>query len=355
MFSVRVKKADSWLDPESAGILGWKLAKRLEARCEGQEGRFLTLTYDPKQWGSAQECFDRARADKHVSRFMRKLGALLAVDLKGKWLCKMEFQASGFVHWHILLLGVGFINPVQFNRIFSIWGKGSVNVKPLTPQNIRYLTKYVAKDGMVPGWIYAYPARSVKVVRPSEGFWNDDQAAKARERTAKRKAEGEQVEKSKEEFYEPIGTKLKREKTLFRAGEKFFSVEAAAWRVREVLRRVCGVGAFREERGWRVYDVPGHCLKYVLEALGVTAAATNAPRRPSGKGAAERIGEGRVPLFLIGTGKRAGWWKVKWWGKWFTLSPADIAGKWRQWWLENGPWWEALEDEQARRYAWGVE
>lgn len=357
MFAVKLKGADSWLDPESAGILGWKLGKRLEARCEGHTGRFLTLTYDPKEWGSAQECFDRARADKHVSRFMRKLGGLLAVDLKGKWLCKMEFQKSGFVHWHILLLDVGFIDPEKFNQIYALWGKGSIDVKPLTPANIRYLTKYVAKGGMVPGWVYAYPSRSIKVVRPSLGFWEDERAAKARQRTAKRKAEeeGGKPAEREDEFYEPIGMKLKREKSLFKVGRKFFSVEAPAWRVREALRRYCGPAEFQD--GWRVYDVSEHCLRAVLASLEAGGAtSTTAPQRCGPEQAeAGRIGEGRVPLFLIGTGKRVGSWLVQQFGVWFTLTAEDIAGGWQRWWWENGPWWQALEDEQDRLYAWGEE
>jgi hypothetical protein len=351
MFSVRVKGADSWLDPESAAILGWKLDKRLKARCEGQEGRFITLTYDPKRWGSAQECFDRARAEKHVSRFMRKLAVLLGVDLKGKWLCKMEFQQSGFVHWHILLLGVGFINPVQFRQIYDLWGKGSINVKPLTEENIKYLTKYVAKDGSVPGWVYGYPARSIKVVRPSQGFWGDEQAAKAREKTAKRKQE--QEEKEAEEFYVPIGEKIRIEKTLLRVDGKAFSVAAPRHRVlgalREYFGRPCG-----EEGSWLHYEGSLAKLQAVLARL-VGRAETNAPKRPSGKGASERIGEGPGPLFLRGTGKRVGWWKVRWLGKWFTLSPDDLAGEWSSWWAEHAPWWLKLAWEQEARYELGMD
>ena len=354
MIAVKTKGADSWLDPESAGILGWKLRKRLEGRCKGHEGRFITLTYDPKQWTSAQECFDRARADKHVSRFMRKLARHLgAKTLKGKFICKLEFQKSGFVHWHILLLDVGFIKPVLFRQIYDLWGKGSVNVKPLTEENLNYLTKYVAKDGSLPGWVYGYPARSIKVVRPSQGFWKDEQAAKACERTARRKAEeGGKSEGEEEGFYQPIGEKVRVEKVLFKVADKYFSVEAPRCNVLRIMRNCCGRP--RVDGGWLIYDASLCQMEAALAKLGV-AAEPNAPHRPGPRKEAERIGDGRGPLFLRGTGKRGGCWKVFWEGVWFVLRPEDLAGKWSKWWAKFAPWWVKLSWEQEARYAMGMD
>lgn len=343
-FSVRLKGQDSWLDPESAGLLGWKLGKRLAARIAGCEGRFITLTYDRSRFADAQDCFDRARAQKHVSRFMRKLGQLLGVNLRGKWLCKMEFQEDGWVHWHIVLVDVGKIPHHKFCKLYDLWGRGSINVKPLTEENAKYLMKYVAKDGNIPGWIYGYPSRSVKVVRPSQGFWNDEQARKAAERTASRKADGDKSKRDNLEWYVPVGEKIRQQRAVIRDGKRTFSVRALPEFLSRAIRKYVRTEGVTEGQ-WRHFpEEPSSTAEAVARdcEAASTAAAPSAGAEPS-----HNRGEG--PLFLRGIGKRVGWWAVRWRGRWRYLRPGAVTGRLSKWWAENAPWWVKLEWEQDGR------
>ena len=74
------------------------------------------------------------------------------------------------MHWHLVVLGVGRIEHELLERT---WGHGFVWIKRLTPTNIRYTCKYIAKDGAVPVWLWAEKPKSFKVVRCSPGFWGD--------------------------------------------------------------------------------------------------------------------------------------------------------------------------------------
>ncbi|MCA9232674.1 MAG: hypothetical protein KDA57_18640, partial [Planctomycetales bacterium] len=328
------------------GILGWKLGKRLWARCEGHEGRFITLTYDRKHYLDSQDCFDQARSRKHVSRFMRKLGDAIGRDLKGLWICKLEFQEGGWVHWHILLLDVGYIDATLLRLT---WGKGFVHIKPLTKENCMYLTKYVAKDGTVPGWVYGYPSRSVKVVRPSAGFWNDDQAQRAREKTAARKEK--QSKEEEDEYYVPLGEKIRREMTVFRMSGKTWSVRCPRWRVLRALREHCPKP--EREGSWRHYKTTGRVLARVIADCEGNA-STVAPFER--KSAAEtRNRKPWAPLFLRGTGKRVGWWKVLCDGEYLEVSPEDLKGTLSKWWAKHAPWWLQLSWEQEGRYQCGMD
>lgn len=175
MVRIRLKRSGSWLDPESAGLLGAQLAKRLlervaVARAEGQGGRFLTLTYRRVPGEDARQLWRRQQEEKHVAMFMRRLSRALRADLRGKWLCKLEFQEDGYVHWHIILLGVGFFDVATLERC---WGHGFVWIEPLTTERVKYVCKYVAKAGVMPAWLYGERPGSVRVVRVSHGFWRD--------------------------------------------------------------------------------------------------------------------------------------------------------------------------------------
>jgi hypothetical protein len=344
-FSVRLKGHDSWLDPESAGILGWKLGKRLADRIAGREGRFITLTYDRSRYVDAQDCFDQARSRKHVSRFMRKLGGLLGVDLRGKWLCKLEFQREGWVHWHIVLVDVGKIPRDKFSELFALWGRGSINVKPLTEQNALYLMKYIAKDGDIPGWIYDYPARSVKVVRPSAGFWTDEKAARAREVTRRC---GKRV-RERGDFVEPVGYAMKVDRALIRNEDgRLYSIVCP----REVLLRALRNHCRSEPEltaTWRHYPDESSRVIAAVVAECQAASIAAAKRTECSPREAQPNGNGPRPLFLRGTGKRARWWAVFVDGCWEYLSPAALAGKWASWWAENAPWWVKLDWEQDGR------
>lgn len=170
MVAVKERSSGSWLDPKCSGLLGYKLGKRLWNRCQGRRGVFLTLTYRRDEYSGPIELYRRAAAEQHVALFMRRLSRRLGRSLKGKWICKLEFQEGGWVHFHLLILGV---ERIEHATLKEAWGHGFVWIKRLNKTNCMYLTKYVAKGDAIPAFLYDEPPRSVKIIRVSPGFWLD--------------------------------------------------------------------------------------------------------------------------------------------------------------------------------------
>ncbi len=170
MIQMRSRRCESWLDAQTAKTLSAKLSDRLTARCAGQQGLMLTLTYRRDEYDSPRDLYRAASEERHVRRFIEQLSAFLGRSLTGRWICKLEFQRGGWVHWHIILLGVTHIDHVAAT---DIWGHGYVWLNRLTPKRVRYLCKYVSKDAQLPAFLLAEPLRSVKIIRVSPGFWHD--------------------------------------------------------------------------------------------------------------------------------------------------------------------------------------
>lgn len=166
--AVKIVHSKSWLSREFGPVAAARLRERLLERCKGEKGLFLTLTYDREKYDSPQDLYRRAAEERHVRLFVRELERKLRVDLTGRWLCKLEFQQGGWVHWHLLVLGVEFISH---DILSDAWGMGFVWVRRMSRTNICYVCKYVAKDGEIPAFLYLERSRSVRIVRVSPGFW----------------------------------------------------------------------------------------------------------------------------------------------------------------------------------------
>jgi hypothetical protein len=265
---VRIKDSGSWLDPNCAGLLGWKLGQRLWRRCQGQAGVFVTLTYRRDDYPSAQELYYRQRERQDVPLFIRRLARALRVSLKGLWLCKMEFQSGGWTHFHLLILGPTFIDHDLLTRC---WRHGHVWVKRLSRQNCLYLTKYVAKGGRTPLWLYGEPPRSVKIVRVSPGFWPVEDRRPKRDRPdVPLWADGTPITGGKVSgCYVPIGIRLRRRGVLIHWNERIFSLRCEPYRLAVQLvryaRRVWG------ERRWIWYEVSDRVVEALLASGSVRA------------------------------------------------------------------------------------
>lgn len=198
--SIRVRRSGSrsWLDYQWAGAFGARLASRLEERCEGERGVFITLTYRRTEYASPRDLYRQASEKKHVAEFMKRLARFLGEPLKGRWICKMEFQEGGWVHWHLILLGVNRIDHAQLERL---WGHGHVWITRMTQQSRRYMTKYIAKGDGLPAFLYAERPRSVKVIRTSAGFWHDTVPRPERPKT---------TPSPQLDAYRPIGESLRQ-------------------------------------------------------------------------------------------------------------------------------------------------
>ena len=215
MFAVRERSSGSWLDPSASGFLGWQLGRRLYWRTRKRAGVFVTLTYRRDEYASSLELYRRQGERQDVPLFLRRLSRALGVSFKGQWLCKLEFQRGGWVHWHIVLLGVRRIDHGVLTRC---WGKGFCWISKLTERNCVYLVKYVAKGGRLPAWIYLEKPKSVKIIRVSPGFWPVDERSPSRPKDDYDRygpGVGQVVD-----GYVPIGEKLQRRGVLVRHGYK---------------------------------------------------------------------------------------------------------------------------------------
>jgi hypothetical protein len=170
VIALRIKRSGSWLDPDCSWLLGWKLGRRLWSRVQGHTGVFLTLTYRRDEFENSLDLYRTQSERQDVALFMRRLGRRLGVSFNGKWICKLEFQKGGWVHWHLIVLGVP---RIEHDVLSEAWGHGFVWIKKLTKRRVLYTCKYIAKGGAhnLPAWIYAERPKSVKVIRTSRGFW----------------------------------------------------------------------------------------------------------------------------------------------------------------------------------------
>lgn len=169
MIAVRERRFGSWLDRNSAIALGVRMKWRLWERCKDQPGVFVTLTYDRAPYSDALDLYRSQCEQRHVSRFIARLSKRLGQSLKGQWVRKMEFQQGGWVHWHLIIVGVSYVpNSV----IEECWGHGFTKTKGITRERCFYLTKYVTKgDCGLPSFVWGERPRSVKIIASSPGFW----------------------------------------------------------------------------------------------------------------------------------------------------------------------------------------
>lgn len=173
---IRPRICRSWLDVDGGRILAAKLANRLISRCVGERGVMLTLTYNREGWNNARDLWRESNERQHVALFMRRLGRAIRMDLGGRWLCKAEFQRGGWVHWHIVLLGV---EHIEHERLERSWGHGFVWINRITPGRLKYACKYVSKAGGIAPFLLG--ERRVRIVRTSAGFWGEDDKEQDRE------------------------------------------------------------------------------------------------------------------------------------------------------------------------------
>ncbi|MEQ8835441.1 MAG: hypothetical protein RID07_01405, partial [Lacipirellulaceae bacterium] len=274
--AVREKTSDSWLDPRCSGLVGFKVAQRLWRHCIGKRGLFLTLTYDRTPYKDAVDLYRTQSEEQHVALFMRRLSRFLGVSLKGKWFCKMEFQQDGYVHWHIILLDVDFIDAKECARI---WSHGFVKIKKITKKRVFYTCKYLTKDGKpMPSFLLLERPRSVKVVRVSPGFWKDTKPAKPKEYDPYDDYGPDWGNQKIEGSYVPLGVKLaQRPKTLMlystQEGQRKKVIDAHPV---EVMTDLLAKGAtpVRKHRGWQWYRV-NQAIQEALDDVG------NVPRAAS--------------------------------------------------------------------------
>lgn len=131
---------------------GWETRQvLLEKATEGLFGEpyLLTLTIDPKRFGSPEEAHDAVTGGGFIPRLLRLMGIRV-------WVWVLEFHKSGWPHWHILvdLSERGRLTPADMKRMWHLWrdrwGVGGLDLQErkrlgTADHAIMYVTKYLTK------------------------------------------------------------------------------------------------------------------------------------------------------------------------------------------------------------------
>lgn len=277
MLHIRQRHSASWLDTHSARRLSAELSERLTERTRGQRGLFVTLTYRREEWDDARELYRRSSEERHVRMFIRSLSRLTGEDYKGRWLCKLEFQRGGWIHYHILILGVHYIDKAKLD---AAWEHGFTWINRATRKRIAYVCKYVAKGDTLPSWLLLERCRSVKIIRVSPGFWGDTKPATP--------PDPDRWRPMKLSAYVPIGT------LIHAAAQRCVVRDPATNRITQFGRSLADVVMATCARGARVLGVVDGWLHLDHATFDTLTHATRTP----GKGEARRAGG----VHLIQTG-----------------------------------------------------
>lgn len=105
---------------------------------------FLTLTFK-------ENIDDLKLANQRFMKFVQRFNYFLFKQTLLQYICVIEFQERGAVHYHMVIFNLPKIKDRVYKTILDIWRKnnsqGSINLKPVrnSAGAIRYLTKYLTK------------------------------------------------------------------------------------------------------------------------------------------------------------------------------------------------------------------
>ena len=272
MIFVKVKGTKSWLDPRSQRSLAANLTERLWNRCQGHRGLFVTLTYRRDEYDGPLDLYRKQAEQQHVPLFLRKVKRRLGINLKGKWFCKMEFQNGGWVHWHLIILDV---EKIPHAELLEMWGHGHVWVNRLNQKRVRYACKYIAKDGVIPQFLYGERPKAVKIVRVSPGFWGDTERKEPPEPDPL-----DEPPPKRFDFYRTIGSRIEECKETLIIHDEEGRYQTAKGDLGPVLAALlednCGI--IGNDRGWIAIDADWPDIERAVDR------ASAASRRVSGGG-----------------------------------------------------------------------
>ncbi len=155
----------SWFHPTGVYLA----RKRLEPMLPDVSGSlFLTFTLDPSLFDNLHEAFERGR--DRLRRVFFKLrrgvewnGGKKQID--APYCVKVEFHASGAVHFHAVFLTRRYVPNDLLERL---WGLGFTKVRRISEGRFRYLLKYVTKGGGLPDWVLG--RSRLRIFQSSKGF-----------------------------------------------------------------------------------------------------------------------------------------------------------------------------------------
>ena len=269
MMEFKVRTSRSWMDSVYSKCLAAKLGERLWKRCEGEEGRMVTLTYRRDDYAGPYDLYKRASEERHMKHFIKRLARMLGPlcgrqdskgrwTLTGKWFRKLEFQRGGWIHYHLIVL-VPWIENRE-HELTNCWGHGYAYVQPLEEGSLKYVAKYVSKDGVLPTWLYLEKIRSVKIVASSPGFWLDTEPVEHEE--------GEEWG-TRLDCYIPIGEMIERceERVLYRTENKKYGQMKIRPHVLFQYLLEHGFAVTEGERGWVRFNISPEVFEMVQNSV----------------------------------------------------------------------------------------
>jgi hypothetical protein len=165
---VRSYNPPNWFTP--SGV--FKKRKQIEARGlpNFHKWRFITLTLNPDLFDSPLAGYLAGK--QWMRNFFVDLRKKGLMPSYAKWCWKLEFQANGWPHWHLLIERKQKYTSDQLTEISRSWSLGRVNVEMVDDKNFSYNFKYAFKPVLsdsdeeaslcVPDWFSHY--RSSKSV-----------------------------------------------------------------------------------------------------------------------------------------------------------------------------------------------
>jgi hypothetical protein len=105
----------------------------------GETSKFLTLTFK-------ENVQDLEWANGEFKKFVQRLNYRLFKKRSGlKYVCVVEFQGRGAVHYHVIFFNMPYV-PV--NEVAEVWGHGFVKLNKIDEvDNVgAYVVKYMGKD-----------------------------------------------------------------------------------------------------------------------------------------------------------------------------------------------------------------
>lgn len=277
LISIRQYKKDSLLVENSRAH--YRLSKKLESAVEkfNEKKLFITLTYDHNNYDSPAQLYRIQKEERHVRRFISRLANYVECDLTGRWICKLEFQQGGWVHFHIIMDSPKYIPQEHLN---NIWGYGFTWINKIGKKHKNYFAKYASKTGGLPKYLLTERQRSIKVVRTSPGFWEYIDQPKKVERLYVNK-------NTRFPAYSPVATIFKQ-KTIIRINNSQTTLDVDVGSFCNILSNV-GCNMLSNDAQWINYHATRQQLSQAIIAC-YRQSSPSSDSWPQGGGHARHCG-----------------------------------------------------------------
>ncbi len=143
--------------------------------------RFITLTFSRERFPCPLEAY--LAGSDHMRRFFEACRKANIWKRSAKWAWKLEFQADGYPHWHVLVDHRTKLTFKQLRKIGQLWGLGRANTERIEQSRFGYSFKYAFKpvslssddpssdnfERLAPDWFLDYISKKTVKVKNLDG------------------------------------------------------------------------------------------------------------------------------------------------------------------------------------------